>query len=199
MAIDEEQILRAKALDLEALEEVAEYLMKKLPPFLKSNFPDLPYDDAEDATMVVLEKFLKNPMSIRAKNITSLFAWAKKVGSNYLIDLTRLSESKNQSLSPVNREGDEIELPHVDRDYQEKLAQIEEKIAVSSTLQGALDALSPTDKYIVYEHHLAERSLEAIAKDLEMKVDAVKQRKKRALHTIKEILNSQGITYNSLH
>jgi len=198
LAIDEGLILRAKAQDPEALNEVAEYLMKRLPPFLKSKFHNLSYADAEDATMEVLEKFLKDPISIRAKNITSLFAWAKKVGINYLIDLTKSSELKNQSLSPVNREGHEIDLPLVDRDYQEKLAQIEEKIAVSSTLQGALDILSPTDKYIVYEHHLADRSLKAIAEDLEMTIDAVKQRKKRALHTIKEILNSQGITYNSL-
>lgn len=199
MAIDEELILRAKALDMDALDEVAEYLMRKLPPFLKSKFPDLPYDDAEDATMAVLEKFLKDPMSVRAQNINSLFAWAKKCGSNYLIDLTRLSESKNISLSPVNLEGDEMESSHVDRDYQEKLAQIEEKIAVSSTIQAALDELTLIDKCIIYDYYLAEKPLEVIAKDLEMKVDTVKQRKRRALHKVKEILLSQGINYNNVH
>jgi RNA polymerase sigma factor (sigma-70 family) len=199
LAIEEELILRAKALDIEALDKVADYLMRRLPTALKIQFPDLPYDDVKDATMAVLEKFLEDSMSIRAKNLNSLFAWAKMVGKNYLIDLTRLSESNNLSLFSVDQDGNEIELPIIDDRVREEISQTEHRVLISCTLQAALDTLSLTDKCIIYDYYLDDRPLEAIAKDLKMTIDAVKQRKRRALHKVREILNSQGITYNSIH
>lgn len=199
MALDEGLILRAKAQDPEALNEVAEYIMKRLPPFLMSKFPHLPHADTEDATMVVLEKFIKDPMSVQAQNMRSLFAWAKKVAQNLLLDQIDSPRSKTIPLYINDRDGNEMELPIVDQRVQEKILQLEQRIIVSSTLQAALNQLSQTDKYIIYEYHLEERPIEAIARDLEMKVAAVKQRKKRALDKVKEILNNQDITYNSVH
>lgn len=198
MTLDEELILRAKAQDAEALDKVADYLMKKLPPILKSNFPNLPYADAEDATMVVLEKFIKEPMTIRAQSWSSLFAWAKTVGCNYLRDLIRTKKSKNLPLYIVDGDGNEMELPIVDQSVQEKISQIEQKLSFPSTLQEALDVLSPTDKAIIYNYHVEGIPLNIIARDLGMTVDAVKQRKRRALRKVRKILNNQGITYENI-
>ncbi len=87
-------LLLAKSKDVEALETLATTAFLKVPPWLKSRFYRLPYEDMEDAVSEALIKFLEHPFDVQADSIASFIAWIKKVASSSIIDKLRSFSQK---------------------------------------------------------------------------------------------------------
>jgi DNA-directed RNA polymerase specialized sigma24 family protein len=93
LEVEKRLLLLARAQDSEALETLATIVYSNVPPWLKSRFKEISYQEIEDAINDALTKFLEHPYGVRADSVVSFMAWIKKVAASRILDNLRLRRS----------------------------------------------------------------------------------------------------------
>lgn len=191
--------LLAKLGNKEAREELAKKVIEIIPIKLRTKFRKIEPRDIDDAIQYTLMKFFENPMAVKASTMGVFLSWAFSVGKNYILNQFNAAERKYcDSFYTVDENGIEIEIPIMGIDGEEAFLKAEMSKRSAFLLSLAMATLNSEDYKLIGDFYYKNVSLEAIAADLNVSIDAVKKRKQRTLLKLKGMLEALGLSQEDL-
>lgn len=196
---DDKLLLKAKSGDKAARSELGEIVINKLPSRLFYRFRTIPSQDVDDAVQFAMIQFFQAPVKVRATTMAAFLSWAEQVAKNYILNQLNSAEKKRcDSFYKFDQDGNQVENPVIVIDSEQAFLRIEMSERNAFLLSIALARLTSEESKIVWDFHLKGKSLESIAEELAISIDAVKKRKQRILQKLKDFLIELGMSQEDL-
>ena len=141
--------------------------------------------DAEDAMQVTLAKVVN--LRGRLPAVVNLRAWLLKVATRTALDALRSAKRHRTRLDRLAQQGDPGEAPMI-------AAAEPDRAREHAALRAALDDLGPVVHAAFLMRYQDDSSWDEIAATLELEVDAIRMRVKRAMPGLQANLIRRGVT-----
>lgn len=151
--------------------------------------------DAQDISQETFIKVWKNIKRFDSKKGASLKTWIFTIARNTATDWLRKKRPLVfSSIKNTESEDDERQFEDTLRDEEpladEALANKQEKDAWFAELSNAISSLKEIDQSILQLHQYEELTFEEVSHVLDMPMQTVKSRYRRALHKLHQIINT---------
>lgn len=192
-------LLLAKGGSKEARSELGKLVINRIPSRLRVEFKEASYQDIDDGIQYAMIQFFQNPLAINATTMVAFLSWTYKVAKNYILNQLKSAERKYcDSFYILAEDGNEVEIPLIGIDGEEAFLKAIMSKRNAFLLSLAMATLNSEDYKLVGDFHLKNVSLDTLAAELNVSVDAVKKRKQRALLKLRAKLEDLGLSPEDL-